>query len=200
MTTAIPPDLPKVYLVRHGETEWSKSGQHTGFTDIPLTSRGEQLARSLQQRLQGIIFHKVLSSPLQRALRTAEIAGYAPELDSDFREWNYGDYEGLTTRQIRQSRPDWELFRDGCPGGESVAAVTQRVDRVVTRLKALTGAILVFAHGHFLRCVAARWIHEPLPFARSLLLSTGAISILSFDHQTRDEPAILLWNDTGSLQ
>ena len=199
MTTAITPELPKVYLVRHGETAWSKSGQHTGHTDIPLTERGEQLATTLKQRLQGIAFQKVLSSPLQRARRTAELAGFSPEQVPDLMEWNYGEYEGLTTRQIRQVRPDWELFRDGCPGGESVVAMTERVDRVVAQLKARSGAILVFAHGHLLRTVAARWVNEPLSFARSLLLSTGAICILSFDHHTQDEPAILLWNDTGSL-
>lgn len=191
--------LPKLFLVRHGETAWSKSGQHTGRSDIPLTPAGEALAEPLGRRLAEIPFDQVLSSPLQRARRTAELAGFTPTLDADLMEWDYGDYEGRRTAEIRQTRPDWELFRDGCPGGESVAEMTARVDRVITRLQTLTGTILLFAHGHFLRSLAARWVREPLPFARALLLSTGSVSTLYYDHHTQDEPAILLWNDVGHL-
>lgn len=191
--------LPKVFLVRHGETEWSKSGQHTGRTDIPLTANGEALAGPLGKRLAKVAFDRVFSSPLQRARRTAELAGFSPELDDELMEWNYGDYEGKKTAEIRKTRPDWELFRDGAPGGESVEEMTARVDRVVTRLKSMTGTLAVFAHGHFLRTLAARWVHEPIPFARALLLSTGSVSTLYFDHHKEDEPAILLWNDVGHL-
>lgn len=191
--------LPKLFLVRHGETAWSKSGQHTGRSDIPLTPAGEALAAPLGQRLDGIPFDHVYSSPLQRARRTAELAGFTPTLDPELMEWHYGDYEGKRTAEIRQTRPDWELFRDGCPGGESVAEMTARVDRVVEKFQTHSGTVLVFAHGHFLRSLAARWVREPLPFARSLLLSTGSVSTLYFDHQKQDEPAILLWNDVGHL-
>ncbi|MCZ2342580.1 MAG: histidine phosphatase family protein [Bacteroidales bacterium] len=195
----MPRPLPKLFLVRHGETEWSKSGQHTGRSDIPLTPDGEALAVPLGRRLADIPFDQVLSSPLQRARRTAELAGFTPTLDPDLMEWDYGDYEGKRTAEIRQTRPDWELFHDGCPGGESVAAMTARVDRVVDKLQARAGTLLVFAHGHFLRSLAARWVREPLPFARALLLSTGSVSTLYCDHHTQDEPAILLWNDVGHL-
>ena len=191
--------LPKVFLVRHGETAWSVSGQHTGRSDIPLTPKGETLAGPLGRRLAGIAFEKVLSSPLKRASRTAELAGFEPELDADLMEWDYGEYDGRKTADIRRDQPGWDLFRDGAPGGESVEQMTARVDRVVARLKAMTGNVLVFAHGHFLRTLAARWVKQPIPFARGLLLSTGSVCTLSFDHNTEDEPAIMLWNDVGHL-
>jgi probable phosphoglycerate mutase len=192
-------DVPTVYLARHGETEWSKSGRHTGRTDLPLTPKGEDDARRIGARLAGVTFAHVLSSPLQRARRTAELAGFAPVIDPGLMEWDYGEYEGLRTAEIRDRRPNWELFRDGCPGGESVQAIADRVDPVVARLKALTGDVLVFAHGHVLRVLAARWVGQPVAFARALLLSTATLSVLAFDHKDPDEPAIRLWNDDRHL-
>ena len=152
--------LPVIYLARHGETAWSLTGQHTGRTDLPLTERGERNARRLGKRLTGRGFAKVFTSPLQRALRTCELAGFGPvaKADPDLLEWNYGDYEGLTTLQIQAKRPGWQLFRDGCPGGESPDQVGQRADRVVSRLREFPGDALVFSSGHFLRVLAARWL------------------------------------------
>lgn len=192
--------VPRVYLARHGETEWSKSGQHTGLTDIPLTAKGEADAVRIGTRLTGIPFTRVFCSPLQRASRTGMLAGFNPEPDPELVEWNYGDYEGLTTAQIRGRRPDWELFTHGCPNGESPTDIAARADRVAARLKALTGNLLVFAHGHILRVLAARWVGEPVAFGRALLLSTATVSILGFDHQVLNEPAIVLWNDDRHLQ
>jgi probable phosphoglycerate mutase len=186
--------LHAITLVRHGETEWSKSGRHTGRTDLPLTPDGETAARALRPRLAGTAFDLMLASPLQRARRTAELAGFTAAPDPDLLEWDYGDYEGLTTAAIRAANPDWILFRDGCPGGESVKHIAQRADRVAARLKNLNGNALVFSHGHFLRVLAARWTGQPVLFAGALLLSTGAVSALGFDHERRDEPAISLWN------
>jgi len=189
--------LPEVYLARHGETAWTLTGQHTGRTDIPLTARGEHNAMSLRQRLNGVTFAKVLASPLGRARRTCELAGFGDtgKIVADLQEWDYGDYEGRRTADIRQERPDWDLFRDGGPGGESVAAVGARADRVIARLRAIDGHVLLFSHGHFLRVLAARWLGLPAGAARYFLLSTAALSILGYEH-TRDEPAIRLWNDT----
>lgn len=191
--------VPTVYLARHGETEWSKSGQHTGRTDIPLTAKGEADARKIGTRLAGITFARVFTSPLGRARRTAELAGFTAELDPGLLEWNYGEYEGLKTAEIRQKRPDWDLFRDGCPGGESVQEISDRVSAVVAKLKGLSGNLLLFAHGHVLRVLAARWVGQPVPFGRALLLSTATVSILGFDHHAMDEPALKLWNDDRHL-
>jgi broad specificity phosphatase PhoE len=187
-------DLPTVYLVRHGETEWSKSGRHTGRTDLPLTPKGDANARALRGRLAGTAFDRVLTSPLQRAARTAKLAGFTATPDPDLMEWDYGDYEGLTSAEIRANRPGWDLFLEGCPGGESVQQITQRADRIATRLKGQSGCVLVFAHGHLLRVLAARWVGQPVQFAQALLLSTSSVSTLGFGHHTIDEPAILLWN------
>jgi broad specificity phosphatase PhoE len=186
--------LPNIYLVRHGETEWSKSGRHTGRTDLPLTPNGEAQARALRARLADTTFDHILTSPLQRAARTAELAGFAATPDPDLMEWDYGHYEGLTSSTIRAHHPGWDLFEDGCPGGESVGQIAQRVDRIATRLKGLSGNVLFFAHGHLLRVLAARWVGQPVPFARALLLSTGSVSALGFGHHSVDEPAISLWN------
>lgn len=186
--------LPFITLVRHGETEWSANGRHTGRTDLPLTANGEAAARGLAAKLAGTKFDTVLVSPLTRAVRTCELAGFRGEADPDFMEWNYGDFEGLTSVEIKKTRPDWLLFRDGCPGGESVAEMTARVDRAVAKLKAATGNVLVVAHGHLLRVLAARWCGQPLPFAQHLLLGTATISALHFDHHNPDEPAISKWN------
>lgn len=188
--------FPKIYLARHGETEWSLSGQHTGVTDIPLTKQGEDNARNLGERLHGLHFAKVLTSPLQRARRTCELAGFGAnaEIDNDLAEWNYGEYEGERTADIRKKRPDWFLFRDGCPGGESVAAVGARADRVIARLRALQADVIVFSHGHFLRVLGARWLSQPAADGRLLLLTTASLSILGYEHNL-EEPVLRLWND-----
>jgi broad specificity phosphatase PhoE len=194
------PSLPEVYLARHGETAWTLTRQHTGKTDIPLTERGEQNARSLGRRLRGLSFSKMLSSPLLRARRTCELAGFGAnvELDPDLVEWDYGQYEGLRTDEIRQTRPDWSLFRDGCAGGESVSAVGARADRVVTSLRAIEGRLLVFGHGHFFRVLAARWLGLPVVDAQFFFLGTASLSILGYEH-SRIEPAIRLWNDDSHV-
>lgn len=186
--------LPTIYLARHGETEWSKSGQHTSRTDLPLLPSGEEAAKRLSTRLAGLTFTRVLSSPLSRARRTAELAGYSPEVDPDLFEWNYGDFEGLKSAEITARRPGWNLFRDGAPGGESPDEVAARADRLVAKLRGLTGNVICFAHGHILRVVAARWINHPVSLATCMLLGTASISILSFNHGKLDEPAIKVWN------
>ena len=193
--------LPAIYLARHGETAWSLSGQHTGLTDLPLTERGERNARQLGPRLTGLAFAKVFTSPLQRAVRTAELAGFAAvaEVDRDLLEWNYGDYEGRRTAEINLERPNWQLFRDGCPGGESPSQIGARADRVVRRLRAIEGDLLVFSSGHFLRVLAARWLGLDPAAGRFLLLSTASVSALSYEHDL-SEPVIRLWNDTRHVE
>jgi probable phosphoglycerate mutase len=193
--------FPKIYLARHGETEWSLSGQHTGVTDIPLTPNGERNARSLGERLKGTHFSKVLTSPLQRAKRTCELAGFGAqaETDGDLVEWNYGEYEGRRTADIRKERPDWFLFRDGCPGGESLDAIGARADHVIARLRAIHGDVLLFSHGHFLRVLGARWLDKPAADGRLLLLTTASLSILGYEHNL-DEPVLRLWNDDRHVQ
>ena len=188
--------LPNVYLARHGETAWSLSGQHTGRTDIPLTARGEDNARKLKDRLAGITFTEVFVSPLQRARRTCELAGFAASATvmPDLVEWDYGDYEGMLTIEIHRDRPGWYLFRDGCPGGESLLDVSSRADRVITRVRKDAGRILLFGHGHFSRILGARWMNLPAHDAQHLLLSTASLSIVGYEHTT-DDPAIVLWND-----
>jgi probable phosphoglycerate mutase len=190
--------LPIIYLARHGETDWSLSGQHTGMTDLPLTKAGERTAHRLGERLAGLTFAKVLTSPLQRAKRTCELAGFGAvaEVDSDLVEWNYGQYEGRTGAEIRAERPDWQLFRDGCPGGESPREVASRADRVVNRVRAVQGDVLLFSSGHFIRVLASSWIGvEPTVNARSFMLSTGSLSALGYEHDL-SRPVIRLWNDT----
>jgi probable phosphoglycerate mutase len=189
--------FPLIYLVRHGETAWSHNGRHTGRTDLPLTEQGERDAVELRGCLAGFVFAKVLTSPLQRAKRTCELAGFGPvaEIDPDLSEWNYGDYEGLRTAEIRAMRPDWELFRDGCPNGESPAAIADRADRVVACVRATTGNVLIFSSGHFLRVLAVRWLGiEPIN-GKYFMLDTASLSALSYEHDLFN-PAILFWNDT----
>lgn len=186
--------VPTIYLVRHGETEWSKSGRHTGRTDLPLTTRGEADGPKVKERLIGLSFDHVFASPLLRARRTAELAGFVPEIEPDLIEWNYGEYEGQTSDEIRSHAPKWNLFYDGCPGGESPDDITARADRLSRRLKGLSGNVICFSHGHMLRVLAARWIHQPVTLAEGLLLGTASLSILSFDHNDPDEPAIKMWN------
>jgi probable phosphoglycerate mutase len=193
--------LPVVYLARHGETAWSISGQHTGLTDLPLTDRGEGNARRLGQRLTGLNFTKVFTSPLQRASRTCELAGYgaAAVIDSGLVEWNYGEYEGRTTDQILKTRPGWDLFRDGCPNGESPARIGARADRVLSRLRASEGNVLVFSSGHFLRVLTARWLGLEPAAARFFLLMTAALSALSYEHNA-SRPVIRLWDETRHVE
>ncbi len=194
------PSLPIVYLARHGETAWTISGQHTGLSDIPLTERGERNARELGARLRLLSFGQVFTSPLQRAFKTCELAGYGDVavVDADLVEWNYGEHDGRTSADIRKTRPDWDLFRDGCPGGETLAQVATRADRVIARLRAVAGEALVFSSGHFLRVLAARWLGQDPQFARHLVLTTATLSALGYEHNL-SRPAIRLWNDTGHV-
>jgi len=189
--------LPRVYLARHGETAWSLSGRHTGLTDLPLTERGERNARQLAERLEGATFAKVLTSPLRRATRTCELAGFAAvaEVDRDLVEWDYGSYEGRTSPEIHAERPDWKLFRDGCPGGESAAQVGARADRIVARVRELGADMLLFSSGHFLRTLAARWLGLEPAGGRYFLLGTASLCVLGYEHDA-SEPAIRLWNDS----
>jgi probable phosphoglycerate mutase len=188
--------LPIVYLARHGETAWTLSGQHTGLTDLPLTERGERNARRLKERLGGLSFAKVFTSPLQRAMRTGKLAGFraVAEIDADLVEWNYGDYEGRRTADIHMERPDWQIFRDGCPGGESPTKVGARADRAIERLRKISGNVLLFSTGHFLRVLAARWLSLEPGAGRFFLLSTARLSALSYEHNL-SQPAIRLWDD-----
>jgi broad specificity phosphatase PhoE len=188
--------LPIIYLARHGETAWSLSGQHTGLTDLPLTQRGERNACALGARLHGMAFARVYTSPLQRARRTCELAGFASraETDRNLLEWDYGEYEGRRTPDIHGERPDWQLFRDGCPGGETPDAVGARADRVVTRLRALDGNVLLFSSGHFLRVFAARWLGLDVGIGRCFMLSTASLSAVGYEHNL-SEPVIRLWDD-----
>jgi probable phosphoglycerate mutase len=185
-----------VYLARHGETAWSLSGQHTGLTDLPLTARGERNARQLGERLRGMTFAKVFTSPLQRASKTCELAGFGgvAEVDRDLVEWNYGDYEGLLSKEIQAKHPGWQIFRDGCPNGESPQQISDRADRVVKRVREVNGDVLVFSSGHFLRSLVARWLGEELSVGRFFLLTTTSLSALTYEHGL-SEPAVKLWND-----
>jgi broad specificity phosphatase PhoE len=193
--------LPIVYLARHGETAWTLSGQHTGLTDLPLTDRGERNARRLGERLRGVTFAKVFTSPLQRATRTCELAGFGAvaEIDRDLLEWNYGEYEGRLTTDIHKERPQWQLFRDGCPGGESPNDVAVRADRVVKSVRAVKGDVLLFSSGHFLRVFAARWLGLDAAFGRYFVLSTASLSALGYEHNL-SEPVIRLWDDTRHVE
>jgi probable phosphoglycerate mutase len=190
--------LPVIYIARHGETAWTITGQHTGLTDLPLTPQGEKNARGLADRLKAIEFARVFTSPLQRARKTCALAGFesVAEVDSDLVEWNYGEYEGLKSAEIRARRPGWELFRDGAPGGESPAQVVVRADSVWKRLRTVPGNVLLFSSGHFIRVLAARWIGlEPSVHSNSFLLSTASVSAVGYDRDF-SHPAIRLWNDT----
>ena len=193
--------VPVVYAVRHGETEWSLSGQHTGVTDIPLTPQGERDAARLGERLSGLVFARVFTSPLQRARRTCELAGFGAEAEilGDAIEWNYGDYEGVRTADIHRDRPGWDLFRDGCPGGEAAAEIGARADRVIARIRASDGDVMLFSSAHFLRVFAARWLGLEPTGGRHFILGTAAVNILGYEHNNLAEPIIRLWNDTGHV-
>ncbi|WP_046865986.1 histidine phosphatase family protein [Microvirga massiliensis] len=185
-----------VFAIRHGETAWSLSGQHTGTTDIPLTDTGRRVADRLRLVLAKKRFALVLVSPLRRARETCDLAGLGgtAAIDPDLVEWNYGAYEGLTPRQICETAPGWLIFRDGCPGGEAPAQVGARVDRIIARARAVQGDVALFAHGHVLRVLAARWIGLPAGGGQHFLLDTGTLSVLGYYH---DIPAVRIWN--GSL-
>jgi broad specificity phosphatase PhoE len=185
--------LRRAFLVRHGETEWSVSGQHTGVTDIPLTENGRKVARRLEPLLAKATFALVLTSPLHRARQTCELAGLGDraEVDADLMEWNYGEYEGLTPKQIHAKAPGWMIFRDGCPGGESPAQVGARLDRVIARIRSVEGDIALFGHGHIFRVLAARWIELPATAGGHFLLDTATVSVLS---HYRGIPAVKRWN------
>jgi len=186
----------RLYLIRHGETEWSRSGQYTGSTDIPLTAHGESAAREVGSRLQNIKFTHVLMSPLQRARQTCALAALktGSEIEPKLTEWNNGDYEGRTPAEIREAQPEWSLFRDGAPHGESPAQILERVDHLIVHLRTLEGNVAILSHGHLYRVLAARWIGLSVEQAERLLLNTASISILSYAHDRSDEPAIALWN------
>lgn len=187
-------DEPQVYLVRHGETAWSRAGKHTGLTDVPLTDAGRRQAAAIAAKLRGIRFAKVLSSPASRALETARLAGFGEvvEVDPDLHEWDYGDYEGLTTPQIREQVAGWTVWRSPVPGGESPEAIAARADRVIARVRAVRGRVLIFAHGHMLRVIAARWLDLPASEGRHFALDTATVSILGWERET---PVVEHWNE-----
>ena len=188
-----------LYLVRHGETAWSLSGQHTSRTDLPLTEQGEQNARRLADMLRVARFSHVYTSPRQRARRTAELAGLGAtaEIEPDLAEWDYGDYEGQRSADILSARPGWDLFREGCPHGETPAQVSARADRLIGRLRELEGCIELFTHGHFGRVLGVRWIGLPVMAARHFLLGTASFSVLGQEHDPAGPPAIVRWNVSG---
>ncbi|QIG46357.1 histidine phosphatase family protein [Nordella sp. HKS 07] len=188
---------PEITLVRHGETEWSASGKHTGRSDIPLNAKGEDAALGLGERLRDRRFAAVWSSPSMRARRTAELAGFGAvaEVKPDLAEWDYGAYEGLKTAEILSARPGWSLFRDGCPDGESVAAAQARADLVVAALRAVGGNVLVFSSAHFLRTLTARWLGLAAADGALFVLETASLSVLGYEHDM-SEPVLRRWNDT----
>jgi probable phosphoglycerate mutase len=192
--------VPRFWLARHGQTAWSLAGKHTGRSDIPLTPAGEEEARKLGLALRKAAFTSVLTSPLRRARKTCELGGFGAgaEALADLLEWDYGAYDGLTSAEIRAKRPDWHLFRDGCPGGEQLSDVVARADRVVSRLRAWSGDALIFSHGHFLRVLATRWAGLPAELGGRFSLAPASLSILGSDAASGD-PVIDRWNDTGHL-
>jgi broad specificity phosphatase PhoE len=183
----------ELVLARHGETEWSRDLRHTGRTDIPLTDKGREQARMLHDAVAGFAFERVLSSPLERALETCRLAGLGDhvEVTDDLLEWDYGEYEGITTATIRETRPDWDLWRDGCPGGEVAAEVGKRVDRVIDAIAGVEGAVALFAHGHVLRVLTARWLGLDARGGALFKLDTGTLSVLGYERETR---VITRWN------
>jgi broad specificity phosphatase PhoE len=192
--------LFKLYLIRHGDTAWAETHKHTGLTDIPLNVSGEQHARLLGERLNNLKFSRIFTSPLLRARRTCELAGFGKqaELDPDLVEWNYGDYEGRTTADIRRDRPNWDLFRDGCPNGEMLRNVAARADRFINKVRSEQGDVIAFSSGHIIRVIAAQWLSIGPEVGRCFLCSTASIGILGYEHD-RSEPVIRLWNDHGEL-
>ena len=196
MNSTISEPLFRLFLIRHGDTDWSDAHRHTGLSDVPLTRHGEQQARALGARLKGLQFARTFTSPLQRALQTCELAGFAgaAESDPDLVEWDYGDYEGLTTSEIRCKNPTWDLFSAGCPNGETPQDMLMRADRFIKKVRSVPGDVITFSSGHIIRVIAARWLSLESEAARYFLASTAAIGILGYEHD-RSEPAICLWNE-----
>jgi probable phosphoglycerate mutase len=189
-------NLSKLYLVRHGDTAWTESHQHTGRTDLPLTQRGEENARLVAEALPRISFARVFTSPLQRASRTCTLAGFGAvaTIDSGLLEWDYGQYEGKTTHDILKQRPGWELYRDGCPGGESPDDVAARADQFVARVRTIGGPVLAFSSGHIMRMIAARWVGLPPTAGRIFVCDPGSLNELGYEHNSPDQPSVLVWN------
>ncbi|HEY0789829.1 MAG TPA: histidine phosphatase family protein [Chthoniobacterales bacterium] len=184
---------PQIYLIRHGETEWARDGRHTGQSDIPLTETGREQAGFLRPVFDDVTFKAILSSPLQRSIETTRLAGLGDRVETvdDLREWDYGDYEGVTTKDIRKMVPDWTVFTHPCPNGETIVQVSARADRVIARIRNLDGNVALFSHGHYLRVLAARWLGADPHLGRHLLLGTSTLSILSYEH---GYPVIKTWN------
>lgn len=193
--------LPRLFIVRHGNTDWAETHRFTGRTDLPLNPRGEDNARRLRVRLANRTFSGIFVSPLQRALRTCELAGFGSgaQIDPDLAEWNYGELEGQSSVELHQTRPDWDLFRDGAPGGESPRDVAARADRFIAKVRRIGGDVIAFSSGHISRMIAARWLALAPEAAGKLLCSTASIGILGYEH-TLQHPAIELWNDDGSIR
>ena len=192
----MPIDLPRLFLARHGDTAWTDSGQHTGRTDLPLNERGEERARGLGEQLQQLSFARVFTSPLQRAARTCDLAGFGTvsEADPDLVEWDYGRFEGKITSDILIEQPGWELFRDGCPEGEAPVDVAVRADRFIASVRDIEGDVLAFSSGHLIRMVAARWLGLPPAAGRFFYCRPASVGVLGFEHNKRDEPIVRLWN------
>jgi len=189
-------ELPKLYLVRHGDTAWTDSEQYTGRTDLPLNARGEEHARQLGERLRGFSFIRVFTSPLQRAAKTCNLAGFgsAVEVDPDLIEWDHGSFEGVLARDVRREHPGWELFRDGCPCGESPQEVAARADRFIARVQEVRGNVLAFSSGHIIRMIAARWNGLAPAAGRVFFCRPASVGVLGFEHENRGLPIIRLWN------
>jgi probable phosphoglycerate mutase len=192
----MPLEMPKLFLARHGDTAWTDSRQRTGRTDIPLNPAGEDRARLLGERLRRFSFARFFTSPLQRAAKTCALAGFAAaaEPDPDLVEWDYGRFEGMLTRAILKERPDWELFRDGCPGGESPGDVAARADRFIARVRGIEGDVLAFSSAHIIRMIAPRWLGLPPQAGRYFYCRPASVGVLGYEHKNRDEPIIGLWN------
>ncbi len=195
----MPSELPRLFLARHGDTAWTDSRQHTGRTDLPLNERGEERARQIGERLQRFSFLQVFTSPLQRASKTCELAGFGAvaQVDPDLLEWDYGRFEGKLTKDIVKECPGWELFRDGCPDGESPEDVAARADRFIARVRGIGGDVLAFSSGHIIRMIAARWLGLPPAGGRFFYCRPASVGVLGFEHKSLDEPIIGLWNYVG---
>lgn len=192
----MPTEMPKLFLARHGDTAWTDSHQRTGRTDIPLNAAGEERARQLGERLRKYSFARVFTSPLQRTSKTCELAGFGAvaEVDPDLVEWDYGRFEGMLTRQIVKQQPGWELFRDGCPDGESPGDVAARADDFIVRTRRIEGNVLAFSSGHIIRMIAARWLGLPPAAGRFFYCRPASVGVLGYEHKNRDEPIVALWN------
>ena len=197
----MPSDLPRLFLTRHGDTAWTASRQHTGRTDIPLSDAGAERACQIGQSLRRFSFSRVFTSPLQRASKTCELAGYgtAAEVDPDLVEWDYGQYEARTTREILNERPGWELYRDGCPAGELPGDVAARADAFLARVRRIEGDVLAFSSGHIIRMIAARWLGLPPSSGRFFYCRPASVGVLGHEHRNRDEPILGLWNHVAQL-